>query len=283
MTAVSIDGVLVAPEQATVSIFDRGFLYGDGVFEVFRTHGGVAIDLDAHLARLFASATALGIHTEGHERAAAAVKLTLANAGEGDHRIRVILTRGAGALLVPLGSLGPGRTIVIVEPLPAQPSELSVAVVDLPLPRRHGAAHKTLAYLDHVLARDLASAVGADEAVRLGPDGDVVECATANVFAVIGGVVVTPPTDLGILPGVTRARVLAACAALGIPVEERRLALDELHAANEIFVTSAVRGVVPVTKLDAAARPAGPVTARVIAEYVQGLRQQTVVGSEDPI
>lgn len=283
MIAVSIDGILVAPEQATVSVFDRGFLYGDGVFEVFRTWDEVAVDLDAHLMRLFASAAALGIKSLDRARVVHAVQHTLKNSGPGEHRIRVVLTRGPGALFARPDALGPGRTIVIVEPLPAQPSELSLAVVDWPLPRRSGAAHKVLAYLDHVLARELAASAGADEAVRLGADGDVVECATSNIAIVSAGAVITPPVEIGILPGVTRARVIAACKSLGISALERHVALAELQGADEIFVTSAVRGVVAVTRLDGVARAAGPITARVRAAYLEGLRRQTEGGSGDPI
>jgi branched-chain amino acid aminotransferase len=274
--AVSIDGVLVAPEQARISIFDRGFLFGDGVFEVFRTWEELVVDLPAHLARLYASADALGIKAIAGDRLAEAVERTLANSASGEKRIRVVLTRGPGPLLSRPPVLGPGRAIVIVEPLPAQPTELALALVDWPLPRRTGPGHKTLAYLDHILARELAANAGADEALRLGADGDVVECATANIFIVAAGVVTTPPTDIGILPGVTRARVLAACAAGGIKTQERRVGVDELRGAAEIFVTSAVRGVVPVTRLDGVARVAGPVTARIVEAYLAGLRQQTV-------
>lgn len=275
--------MLVAPEQATISIFDRGFLYGDGVFEVFRTWDELLVDLDAHLARLYASAVALGIKTLDRARVAETVTRTLANSGPGEHRIRVVVTRGPGALVARPDALGPGRTIVIVEPLPAQPTELSLALVDWPLPRRNGPAHKTLAYLDHILARELAAAAGADEALRLGADGDVVECATSNIFIVSDGTVATPPLEIGILPGVTRGRVVAACAAAGIPLVERRLSTQDVHAANEIFVTSAVRGVVPVTRLDGEPRAAGPVTARIVEGYLAGLRKHSVVGSKDPI
>lgn len=283
MRTVSIDGLLVAPEQATISVFDRGFLYGDGVFEVLRTWDEKLVDLDAHLARLLASAAALGLRGPGPSQVAHAVRHTVASAGPGEHRVRVILTRGPGPLNARPETLGPGRTIVIVEPLPAQPSELSLAVVDFPLPRRRGPGHKTLAYLDHVLARDLAAAAGADEAVRLGPDGDVAECASSNVFVVARCAVATPPVELGILPGVTRARVLAACAGCGIPATERRLELAELYAADEIFVTSALRGVVPVTRLDGTARPTGPITARIRAAYLAGLRGHAGGGSNDPM
>lgn len=283
MIAVSIDGELVAPEHAMVSVFDRGFLYGDGVFEVLRTWDDVAVDLDAHLTRLFASAVVLGIKAMDKARVADAVLRTLAASGPGEHRIRVVLTRGPGALSARLDAIGPGRAIVIVEPLPAQPTELSLALVDWPLPRRPGPTPKTLAYLDHVLARELAAAAGADEAVRLGADGDVVECATANLFVVAAGAVATPPADTGILQGITRARVLAACGAAGISAHECRLSVQDLVAADEIFITSAVRGVVPVTRLDGVARVAGPVTARIVEAYRAGLRRQSVVRSGAPI
>ncbi len=160
---------------------------------------------------------------------------------------------------------------MIVEPLPPQPRELALAIVDWPLPRRHGPATKTLAYLDHAIARELAAAAGADEAVRCDADGLVAECATANIFVVAGGAVATPPLDAGVLPGITRAHVLAACARLGIAARERRLTVAELAAADELFATSAVRGVVPVTRLDGGARTPGPVAKQIATEYVRWL------------
>jgi len=191
--------------------------------------------------------------------------------GPGEKRIRIVLTRGPGSVHARAGTLGPGRTIIIVEPLPAQPDDVSLAIVDWPLPRRRGPGFKTLSYLDHLIARELAAQAGADEAVRLGADGDVVECATANLFIVAGGGnVATPPLDGGILPGITRARVCATH-----PVQERRISVPELHAAEEIFVTSALRGVVAVTRLDGVMRAPGPVTAHIRTAYLAALRQQS--------
>jgi branched-chain amino acid aminotransferase len=273
--AVSIDGVLHPPEQARISVFDRGFLFGDGVFEVLRTFDGELVDLDVHLDRLYSGASWLGLKVIDRERLREAALRTLANAGPGEQRIRLVLTRGPGPLLARPATLGPGKAIVIVEPLPAQATEVTLAIVDWPLPRRVHPAHKTLAYLDHVIARELAAAVGADEAVRLGAEGEVLECATSNVFAVHGGAVITPMLT-GILPGVTRARVLAACAAAGIPAREARLTVEELRSAEEIFITSAIRGVVPVTRLDGEAMRAGPRTRQIADLYLAGLRQQTV-------
>src|SRR5688500_4408893 len=184
MVAVSINGVVMAPERAMISVFDRGLLYGDGCFEVLRTWDGVARDLDAHLDRLFETAAFLELKTMERTRLVEAVYRTIAAAGPGEHRIRIVLTRGAGGLGAPLAELGIGAAIVMVEALPVQPEEISLAVVDLPIARRTGRGHKTLAYLDHVIARELARVRGADEAIRLDADGHAIEGSTCNLFVV---------------------------------------------------------------------------------------------------
>lgn len=271
MPAVSIDGVVVAPERATISVLDRGLLYGDGCFEVLRTWDGVARELDAHLDRLYDTAAYLQLKAIERPRLVEAVYRTIAAAGPGEHRLRIVLTRGPGGLGAALAELGVGSAIVIVEPLPALPQEISLAVVDFPLAQRAGRGHKTLAYLDHVLARELARARGADEAIRLDGDGHAIEGATCNVFAVHHGAVATPPVDRGALPGITRARVLGLCAKLAIRAVVRTVSVRDLRNADELFVTSALRGVVPVTRFDGEPRTQGPVSARLAAAYAAGV------------
>lgn len=275
MIAISINGALVPLEQASISVLDRGLLYGDGCFEVLRTWGGAATDLDAHLDRLFDTAGFLQLRTISHDELRAATERTIVAAGadSGDHRIRILLTRGPGGLGHRLAELGPGVAIVIVEPLPPQPEAISLAVVDFPLPRRAGRGHKTLAYLDHLLARELARAAGADEAVRLDAEGNAVEGATCNLFAVSGDTVITPPVDGGALPGIVRGRVLTLCSAAGLSTQTRPLAVHELRTAGELFVTSSLRGVVAVTQLDGQVRAAGPITARLAAAYHHAMRR----------
>jgi len=275
MVAVSIDGVLVAAERASISVFDRGLLYGDGCFEVLRTWNGVARDLDAHLDRLFETAAFLQLKTLERTKLVEAVYRTIGAAGPGEHRLRIVLTRGPGGLATRLAELGPGTAIVIVEALPDQPEELAVAVVDWPEPRRDGRGHKTLAYLDHVIALELARARGADEAIRLDADGHVIEGATGNLFAVNGGTVMTPTVDTGALPGIVRARVLVLCARAGLRTVVRPLSLRDLRSADELFVTSSLRGVVPVTRLDGGPRQSGPVTARLATAYAGAMRDAT--------
>ncbi len=279
---VSIDGVLVDPAHATISVFDRGLLYGDGCFEVLRTWSGIAVDLPAHLDRLYGSLRALQLRSIDPAALAAAVAQTLAAAGDGEHRIRIVITRGAGGLGADTTALGPGAAIVIVEPLGPQPTELSAAIVDWPLPRRRGPTHKTLAYLDHVIARDLARAAGSDEAIRLDADGRAVEGATSSLYAVIGGAVVVPPV-VGILPGVVRARVIAVCARESITMREVPITVDQLRAADEIFASSSLRGVVAITALDGVPRAAGPITARVakcVAADLQALGTSATSGRQ---
>lgn len=246
---MSIDGRIVSPEQATISIFDRGFQHGDGVFETFRTWSGLAVTWPEHEARLRHSAAALRLPVGAIE-----VHPAIQAAGEGEHRVKVIVTRG-------------GRTIVIVEPLGALPVEVRAAVVDHPLARRRQ-GHKTLAYVENLIARELAVAAGADEAIRLDADGFVAEGSMSNVFVVERGAVFTPPLGTGILAGITRAHVIA------LGARERRISVEELRAADEIFVTSAIRGVVAVTQLDGDSRAAGPVTARIAAAYLREMAER---------
>jgi len=275
VVAVSIDGVLIASERASISVWDRGLLYGDGCFEVLRTWDGIAVDLDAHLDRLYDTATYLRMKTIERTKLVEAVYRTIAAAGSGEHRLRIVLTRGPGALGVPLAELGLGTAIVMVEPLPEQPEELALALIDWPVPRRDQRGHKTLAYLDHVLARELARAHGADEAIRLDDDGHVVEGATCNVFAIVGGSVTTPPVGRGALPGIVRGRVLAICGKLGMRTAVRDMTLRDLRGADELFVTSSLRGVVPVTRLDGALCASGPITAQIANAYVASMRVAT--------
>lgn len=276
--AVSIDGRIVDAEHAVISVFDRGLLFGDGLFEVLRTWDGMAVDLDAHLDRLFASARVLQFKTVERAELAQNVERTLvaarATAPGIDLRLRVVITRGPGPIGARLVELGVGRSIVIVEPLPPQPTEVALAIVDWPLARRATCGHKTLAYIDHVIARELAAQAGADEAVRLDGHGWVVEGSTSNVFVVRAGRVTTPPTDTGALPGITRSRVLACCAQLAIPAVTEPLSAHILYNADEIFVTSALRGVVPATRIDGRALAVGPLTAALATAYRRMMRRQ---------
>ncbi len=272
---VSIDGVIVPVEAARISVLDRGLLYGDGCFEVLRTWQGRAREIEAHLDRLYATVDFLRLKAASrdavHGYVDAALAAARAEAG-GEQRIRIVLTRGPGPLGTPAAELGPGHAIVMIEPLPAQPTSVALAVIDFPLPARAHPGHKLLAYAEHIHARELARAEGADDGIRLDAAGTAAECAMANLFVVQGGIVITPPAQHGVLPGIVRSRVLALCSGeLRIPVREAPLPLTIVRTADELFITSALRGVVGVTRLDGDARIVGPITRRVTQAYASAI------------
>lgn len=276
VVAVTIDGALVAPENAKISVFDRGLQHGDGCYEILRTWNGVVGDVEAHLDRLYETAKFLVLRTIDRQKLTEAIYKTLvADEAPGEKRIRIMLTRGEGPFGAKLKEIGPGVAIVIVEELPEQPDDISLAVVEWPLPRRHGRGHKTLSFLDNIIARELARAADADEAVRLDDDGNVIECATSNIFVVADGEVSTPSAEDGALPGIVRARVLTLCDKLELTSRVRDLTVRDLRSADELFVTSSLRGVVPVTRLDGVRVAAGPITAQLAAAYVEEMRSAT--------
>ncbi len=286
-TVVNLDGVLVRPADARVSVFDRGFLYGDSVYEVVRTYGGRPFELDAHLARLRHSAERIGLEPKWDAtRAAAEIGRTLEAARGGDapepdaapwnvaeRYVRVVMTRGAGEIgLDPALAVDP-VALVIAQPLagpPARAYREGVAAAFVGVRRASPAAMdptaKTGAHLANVLAVHEAREKGAHEALLLDERGAVTEGSSSNVFAGRGGKVATPPLAAGILEGVTRGVVLRLARDAGVLAEEAPLRPEDLEGADEVFITSTVREIVPVTRLGDRAvgtgRP-GPVTRRL--------------------
>ncbi|GEJ56267.1 aminotransferase class IV [Anaeromyxobacter diazotrophicus] len=290
-TVVNLDGKLVPPAKATISVFDRGFLYGDSVYEVVRTYRRRPFELDAHLARLARSAGRLGLEPAWDApRTRRELLATLAAVppeadpdpeaapwNQGQLSLRVIMTRGAGELgLDPALAVEP-RALVIASPLRAPPLAAYRAGVGCRIVGvRHEApgavdpGAKTGAHLANVLAVREARASGAHEALLLGAGGQVTEGASSNVFAVRAGALVTPPLGAGILAGVTRALVLELAREAGLPAREAPLLPADLAGAEELFLTSTAREILPVTSLDG--RPAGggrvgPVTTRLGALF----------------
>ena len=253
---VLIDGVVYAPEEARVSVYDRGFLYGDSVFETIRTYGGKAFALDEHIRRLERSAGEVGIALPvSAEQIAEETVRAVTEAGNPESYARLMLTRGSGKLgLDPSHASEPLR-IVIVEPLMMPPKELyqkGIRARSIETVRAADAANsaKLGNYLASVLALREAQAGGADEALVVNRDGLVIEGTTANVMAVRAGRLVTPPLTAGVLAGITRARVLDIARELGIEVDERAFSPTELAHSDELFLTSSIREIVPVVVLD---------------------------------
>jgi branched-chain amino acid aminotransferase len=279
-SVVVMDGRLVPGDRAAVSVFDRGFLYGDSVFEAIATRGGKPVDLAAHLDRLVRSAERVYIPMPvSTTELAAEVEQALVASGNAESNIRLMLTRGQGALgLDPSGTQDPLR-VIIVTPLHRPAPETYQRGIGVSTYRTQRIADATDAagakvgnYLVAVLAVRAARAEGSDEALILDASGEVVEGATSNVFAVVGGVLVTPPVEAGILPGITRARLLGIADGLGIRIEQRSLSVEQLTRADEVFISSSIREVVPVVRIDgvpvADGRP-GAMARQLLAAYRQ--------------
>lgn len=290
-TIVNLDGALLTPGEARISVFDRGFLYGDSVYEVVRTYRGRPFELEAHLSRLAHSAGRIGLSLPWDApRTEAELRRTLEAArgddppdpgaapwNAGERYARIVMTRGAGEIgLDPALAVDP-RAIVIVQPLRAPPRSAYregvkvcvVGVVHVP-PQAVDPTAKTGNYLTHVLALREARAAGAHEALMLDRDGLVTEGTTSNVFAVRGGAVATPPLAVGILEGVTRGIVIGLARAQGLSVREEPLRPSDLEAAEEIFLTSTAREVLAVTRLGdrvVGGGLPGPVTSRLHGAY----------------
>jgi branched-chain amino acid aminotransferase len=262
---VAIDGAVVLPDAATISVYDRGFLYGDSVFEVLRTYAGVPFALEEHVARLARSAARVLIAMPIDERALAEeIARVVRSAGNEESYARIMLTRGEGPLGLDPDLASHPRRVVLVEPLAPPRREVyerGIAAVTVATKRAvddtPAAGAKVSNYLSNLLAVREAKSRGAEEALIVDGRGEVVEGASSNVFLVRAGVLVTPPESAGILAGITRAHVLSAAKELGVPVELRALRVAELYAGDEVFITSSIREVVPVVRVDDRAVGAG--------------------------
>ncbi|HEX9620071.1 MAG TPA: aminotransferase class IV, partial [Polyangiaceae bacterium] len=255
---VSIDGQLVDPQQARVSVLDRGFLYGDSVFETLRTYAGSPFALGEHLERLEESARRVLIRLPVEQRALSEeVRAAIAAAGNPESFARVMVTRGVGELGLDPGSARDPLRVIIVAPLvPPDPRQYAEGVPVITYrAQRIGEATgsegaKVGNYLTAVLAMREARAAGAVEALILGSDGCILEGSTSNVFFVRGRTLVTPPLASGILAGITRAHVLSIAAELGLETELATVRKDDLEALDECFISSSIREILPVVRID---------------------------------
>ncbi len=264
---VSIDGTLVGADAARIPVTDRGFLYGDSVFETFRTYDGRAHALDRHLARLVRSAAAVEMALPVAIDVLADEVRSLVCATDQALRVRLMVTRGDAA---GLAETGPARRVMLGYRFEPHPDDHYTAGVPVRLVEggRFLAGAKAGSYLLSVLATREARAKGGYEAILvedLGPGGQVWEGATSNVFAVVDGVLRTAST--GVLPGVTRGIVLELAAELGLTVAEGPLRVADLRAASEVFLTSATRELMPVRLLDEQPLSPGRVQAALHERY----------------
>ncbi|HUH05171.1 MAG TPA: aminotransferase class IV [Kofleriaceae bacterium] len=274
---IYIDGIVHDPDTALVPVFDRGFLYGDSVYEVMRTAGGRPVDLGPHLERLRRSGELLELPVPTDELLERAIATTLTAAGNLESYLRVVITRGAGEIGLDIALADTPRTIVIVRPLVLPAAEsyqhgvvLWIGSVQRTSPRAVDPRVKSGNYLNNIMALREARRAGADEALMCDAAGRIAEGATSNIFCVRSGALLTPALEIGLLAGITRQRVIALARADGLEVVEGELVPDVARAADEAFITSSIRGVMPVRRIDDAVlgtSAPGPVTRRIMELY----------------
>lgn len=270
-----LDDAIVELDQARVPAIDHGLLYGDGVFEGMRIVYGGVFRLDRHLERLEHGARVLDLALpESRARLREIVLETARAFGEEEAYVRLLVTRGEGAMGVDPSSCETPRIVCMVTQLSLYPDAKLASGIDLvtsswrrPSPDVLDPRVKSLNYLNNAMAKHEARRAGADEALLLNAAGHVAEAAVANVFALREDVLLTPPGVDGALEGITRASVMEIAQALGREVEERTLSRFDLLAASEVFLTgSGAAGLVPVRSLDGReigeGRP-GPVYAKL--------------------
>ncbi|GAA2638174.1 aminotransferase class IV [Actinomadura fulvescens] len=260
-----LNGELLAPEQAKVSVFDHGMLVGDGIFETVKATNGEPFALTRHLKRLARSAAGLGLPEPDQDALAQGTLEVLAAAPKWPlARIRITYTSGPGPLGSDRGTEGTTISIIAAE---QKPFPATTAVTVVPWPRNErGALNglKTTSYADNALALAYAKERGGGEAIFGNLAGNLSEGTGSNIFVVRGGRLITPPLTAGCLAGVTRALVLEWFGG-----DEEDLPLEELYQAEEAFLVSTTRDVQPIHAVDGTALPAapGPVTSKAMEVF----------------
>ena len=255
---VHINGKLYDKENAKISVYDHGLLYGDGVFEGIRSYGGKVFRIREHLDRLYSSAKAICLKIPvTPEEMSKAIYDTLAANDIRDGYIRLVVTRGAGTLGLDPNRCSDPQVIIITDHITMYPQEYyenGLTLVTASTIRNHSAALspriKSLNYLNNILAKIEGLQAGCVEALMLNHKGDVAECTGDNIFIVRRGDILTPPTDAGILEGITREAVIELARSEGLAVHEIGLTRHDIFIADECFLTGTAAEVVPVVQLD---------------------------------
>jgi len=277
---VYVDGEWVPKSRASISVFDHGMLYGDGVFEGIRVYGGVIFQFREHLDRLYSSAKSIKLRIPlTPQDMTAAIVETLKRNGLKDAYIRLVVTRGAGDLGVDPRHCKKASTIIITESVDpsfgivAKQKGISVIISSVRRDAVDATTHeiKSLNYLNSVLAKLEAADAGANDALMLDRNGFVSEATTTNLFIVKDGDIFTPPSTAGILPGVTRKRIIHLAKELGYRVIEKGITPYDVTSADEAFLTGTLSEIVPLVKvkgIEVGDGKVGPVTRKIMSGFV---------------
>jgi branched-chain amino acid aminotransferase len=283
MASIYINGKIVDKSQAFVSVYDHGFLYGDGVFEGIRIYNAKVFKHREHIDRLYESARSIMLEIPmTREAMIAAVEETVRHSGKKDGYIRLVVSRGPGSLGLDPRKCEP-QVIIIVDDIQLYPVELydnGLEIITAATIRNHSNAVnpriKSLNYLNNILAKIEAIRAGCLEAIMLNTKGEVAECTGDNLFVIKKGVAKTPPADAGILDGITRATVLDLCRAANVPTQETALTRHDVYTADEVFLTGTAAEVIAVVKVDGrvigAGKP-GPITKMLRERFQKYVRE----------
>jgi branched-chain amino acid aminotransferase len=276
--AIYINGEYFSREDAKISVYDHGLLYGDGVFEGMRIYSGKVFALEDHMTRLYESARAIMLDIPIKiDALTTAVNETVAKNGLTEGYIRLVVTRGGNQLgLNPFACEDP-QVIIIADTISLYPEKFYTEGLDLITAstiRNHPAALsprvKSLNYLNNIMAKIEAIRAGCIEAVMLNTKGEVAECTGDNIFIVRGDRLITPPIDAGILEGITRNTVIDLARENGIEVAEEAMTRHDIFVADECFLTGSAAEVIPAVKLDGRVigdgKP-GPMTQKLNAAF----------------
>lgn len=287
---VYVDGRLVDQQEAKISVFDHGLLYGDGVFEGMRIYRGRLFRPYLHMARLRRGAKVIQLDLPWSDRELVDIICRVARENgftDRDGYVRVVVTRGKGDLGLDPRACPKPSLIVIVDTIKLYPAEdyerglaLMTTAVRRNLPDACPPQVKSLNYLNNILAKLEANRYGAKEAIFLNHLGYVAEATADNIFIVRHGTVVTPPVEAGALPGITRQTVLEIAADLEIPTEQRNMILSDIYGADECFLTGTAAKVVPVTKVDGrviGTGSVGPVTRRLMSAFAERTEEDGIL------
>lgn len=255
---VYIDGKWYPKSEAKISVFDHGLLYGDGVFEGIRSYNGLVFKLAEHLSRLYESAHTILLKIPMDRKKMTEVIIeTLCRNRLRDAYIRVVVTRGVGDLGLDPEKCKRAAIIIITDKIVLYPDRLyknGLEIITVPtvrnLPEAVNPALKSLNYLNNILAKIEATNSGYMEALLLNHQGYVAECTGDNIFMVKNGTLLTPPSYVGALKGITRGAILDIAKRKKVPVQEKLLTRHDLFNADEVFLTGTAAEVIPVVKID---------------------------------